>query len=178
MNAVTDLAEVDNGTHLAVVQTNGQIERWLWEDGVMQKDGNRLPPFFFSGLLRDNKVMLGNFAPPQRGEWFRYQSRAEFGWLIVAVLAENRYSTIHFRRGNFYDWREMSQDDLFATCVRTEAPEWVTQPYVDMAYRAHEERTARLAQEQQARNLRDARTNMTYARDYLTRAIELTERRT
>ena len=176
IGAVTDLNLVDDGTDLAVVMADGRVEKWTWTEGVMQKDHNRLPPFFFSGLITDQKIMLGNFAPPVVGEWFRYQTRSEWRWLVVEVLPENRFRTGHFRRDNFYDWREMSQDDLLATCIRDEAPEWVTPQYLDMTTRAAEENKARLAQEALARRVRDVRHNVRYARDYLNQAIESMDR--
>ena len=177
IGTVDRLDTVEEGAELAVVGADGRVQKWTWTEGVMQRDGNRLPPFFFSGLLNEGKVMLGNFAPPRQGEWFRYQSRSEWRWLVIEELENSRFRTGHYRRDAFYDWRDMSQDDLFATCIRCEAPDWATPQYLDMTIRAAEENKARLASDAQTRRNRDAKNYATYARDYLNQALEAMDRR-
>ena len=174
---LSTLDGLEDGSDVAVVLSGGTIEHWQWSDGLMQKDGNRLPEFFFSGLLRDNKVMLGNFTPPVRGEWFTRQV-SDWMYLVVTVNeGAGTYQCAYFRRGSFYDWREVSRADLLDTCTRGTTPEWASPQFLAMTYRCSEENAARLAAERQMRQTRDARTNVRYARDYLNNAIEQIERR-
>jgi hypothetical protein len=173
---VTTLEGLDDGQDLAVVLQGGNIERWQWRDGVMQKDGARLPPFFFSGLLRDGKVMPGNFTPPVRGEWFQ-RNESNLLYLVVKVESEKTFRCGYFRRGQFYDWRPVDLGELLDTCVRTERPDWASDQYLRMAYNCAEENAARISSEARNQRIGTARNNMTYARDYLNAAMELMERR-
>lgn len=177
IGVVDRLDTVEEGAELAVVGADGRVQKWTWTEGVMQRGDTRVPPFFFSGLLNEGKVMLGNFAPPRPGEWFRYQSRSEWRWLIVEELENNRFRTAHFRRHSFYDWRDMNQDDLFGTCIRCEGPEWANEQFIAMTTLASGENKARLASDAQTRRNRDARNYVSYARDYLNQAIESMDRR-
>lgn len=167
---------LDDGTDLAVLVGNGRIERWEWRDGVMSKDGTRLPPFFFTGLLADSKIMPGNFSPPVRGEWFASQGSRDWSYLVLSEKSERLYRCGYYRRGNFYDWRDVSAGDLLDACVRVDAPAWASEQYVDMTVRCSDEQQARITAEQRMRNIHNAQNNATYARDYLVRAIELMER--
>jgi len=173
---VTRLEDLEDGTDLAVVLSGGTIEHWQWADQVMQKDGNRLPPFFFSGLLTDGKVMLGDFSPPVLGEWFTRRA-SEWQYLVVQVKPENTFRCAYFRRESFYEWRNVSQADLLDHCIRSQTPEWATPQFLQMTYLASEENIARLAAESASRHTRDARNNLRYAREYLNNAIEQIDRR-
>jgi hypothetical protein len=175
--SLSNLEDLDDGTDLAVVLQGGTIERWQWRDGVMQKDGHRLPPFFFSGLLAEGKVMPGNFTPPMKGEWFQRRPQDTWLYLVVAVESEKVFRCGYFRRGQFYDWRAIGLDELLDNCLRIEAPEWANEQYLSMTYRCANETTARIEAENRIERSRTARNNMTYARDYLNQAIELMERR-
>jgi hypothetical protein len=174
-NVVTRLEDLEDGTDVAVVLQGGTIEHWQWADGVMQKDGNRLPEFFFSGLLTEGKVMLGDFSPPVRGEWFTRRA-SEWQYLVVEVKEENTFRCAYFRRESFYEWRDVTQGDLLDHCIRGQTPEWATRQFVDMTYRCSEENVARLAADRLTRQTRDARANIVYARDYLNVALEAMNR--
>jgi hypothetical protein len=174
---VTDLNLVEDGQDLAVVLQGGTIERWQWRDGVMQKDGHRLPPFFFTGLITEGKVMPGNFTPPVRGEWFQRMAADTTLYLVVKVETERTFRCGYFRRGAFYDWRTVDLAELLDTCVRRDRPEWASDQYLRLAINCSEENAARVAAEARHQRLGTARNNMTYARDYLNAALELMERR-
>lgn len=175
---ITTFDGLDDGTDLAVVVGGGRIERWEWRDGVMQKNGGvRLPPFFFSGLLADQKIMPGNFAPPVRGEWFAIEG-SQWSYLVLSEKSERLYRCAYFRREHFYDWREVGMGDLLDSCTRVDAPAWASEQYVAMAVLCSDTHQERIAAEQHSRSVRNARTNMTYARDYLVRALEQMERTT
>lgn len=178
MSASTPLATLDgveDGTDLAVMVGDGRIEHWQWTEGVMQKENHRLPPFFFTGLLKDGKVMPGNFSPPVKGEWFA-QPGSDWMWLVLKEKGDRIFRCAYFRRSNFYDWRDASQKDLIDNCMRVEAPAFATQEFVQMTDRASEENEARLKQEREYRQMRDARNNLRYARDYLDQALQVMSR--
>lgn len=172
---VTDLDEVEEGTELAVMVGDGKIERWEWRDGVMAKDDHVLPPFFFSGLLADGKVMPGNFSPPVKGEWFT-RPNSEWAYLVVKDKGDQMFRCGYFRRDNFYDWRDVSQRDLIDMCTRADAPEWSTPQFLRMADLCSNENESRTESDRKIRTIRDARSNVRYARDYLNAAIDTMDR--
>jgi len=172
---VSDLTQVEDGTDLAVLLVDGKIERWHWTDGVMVKDDHRLPPFFFSGLLKDQKIMPGNFSPPVKGEWFS-RPGSDWSYLVVKEKGERTFRCAYFRRGNFYDWRDVTQTDLIDACTRVETPEFCSEQFLRMTDLASEENEARAEIEKRTRNMRDARNNIRYARDYLNAAFEVMDR--
>lgn len=172
---ITTFEDLEDGTDLAVVLSGGKIERWEWRDGMMQKDGTRLPTFFFSGLLSESKIMPGNFSPPVRGEWFELQGNSNWRYLVLAEKSERLYRCAYFQRDRFYDWRDVGQGDLLDSCVRAEAPAWCSEQFVAMTILCADAQQGRRAAEQRYNNTRSARQNVTYARDYLVRAIEQME---
>jgi hypothetical protein len=175
--AITTFDGLEDGTDLAVVLSGGRIERWQWNNQAMQKeDGTRLPTFFFSGLLTERKIMPGNFSPPVRGEWFALTGSNTWFYLVIREKSDRLYRCGYFRRGEFYDWREVSQGDLLDSCVRVETPAWCSEQFVNMTARCSDMQEAQAAVEQRERNARAARQHVVYARDYLVRALEQMER--
>jgi hypothetical protein len=177
---ISTFDDLEDGTDLAVVLSGGKIERWEWRDGAMQKDGTRLPTFFFSGLLTEQKIMPGNFSPPVRGEWFALTGDNTHTWcyLVIRERSDRLYRCGYFRRGEFYDWREVSQGDLLDSCVRVEAPDWSSDQFMNMTARCSDAQEAQAEAEKRERNTRGARQSVAYARDYIARALEQMERTT
>lgn len=179
MNGVLDTLDgLVNGTDVAVVQVN-RVEHWQAVDGGLARHGSdkRVDPWFFAGLINNGAVMLGDFTPPEVGEWWvSVHERAVpsvSGCLVLAT--EGVKSTVAvFRRGHWYEWRvdrNLMDDGL----VRGETPAWVTPEYTRMTQMAHEEHKARIEMETKMRQFRDAQYNLTYARDYLNRAVQQIE---
>lgn len=68
--SIDTLDGIEDGTDLALVTTNG-VERWTRNGAyLLNRAGDSVPVWFFSGALAQGKVMLGNYAPPSVGEWF------------------------------------------------------------------------------------------------------------
>jgi hypothetical protein len=178
-NPLTTLDGVEDGTDLAVVM-EGRIEHWQFTDGAMVKDGHRLPPFFFSGLLSEQKIMPGDFTPPTQGDWFGLPSlwSSDGAYLVVREKGDRIFRCAYFRRDRFYEWRDVNQEELLSACTRAEGPDWGTQQFKQMTYQASEENEARVQMDRMLRATRDARSNIRYARDYLNQAITQMERET
>ena len=177
MNGVLDsLDGLENGTDVALV-VNNKVERWSVLDGGLARHGTtrRVDPWFFAGLLNAGAVVLGDFTPPQVGEWWTATAHAGTvtGHLVLAMEG-NKASTAFYRRGNWAEWttRTLVEDGW----VRGEAPDWVTPQYVTMTSLAWATNTRLTANEAQMQAFRDARYNLTYARDYLQRAWDQLER--
>ena len=172
--ALASLDGLDDGTDIAVVVSN-QVQRWQVLDGGLVRigDSKRVDPWFFTGYLNEGAVMLGDFSPPQVGEWWA-AGGSTYGFLVIAT--EIPLSTVAmFRRGSFYEWREQ-RNLLDEGYVRAEPPAWLTPEYLAMATLAYHNQAKYLDAHRKARAARDTQYNLTYARDYLNRAIEQIER--
>ena len=177
---LTTWDDLADGTDLAVLVGGEKIERWQWHNMRLRKpDGTSLPPFFFSGLLHEGKILPGDFSPPVKGEWFTSQTSSDWSYLVLSDADDNKhYRCAYFRRERFYDWRKVSQGDLLDGCVRGRSPAWAGEQYVDMAVRCVEAIKAQAEAEERVRSSRTARINVAHARDYLVRALEQMERTT
>ena len=66
MTALTTLEGQPLGTDVAIV-TNGKVQHWTVAEGGLVRDGQRLDPWFLTGLLAQGMVVSGEFAPPELG---------------------------------------------------------------------------------------------------------------
>lgn len=181
--AVSTFEGLDENTDLAISwpDTN-RTERWVWRDGQMFKHGERrgVDPFFFTGLLAQNRIVPGDFAPPQVGEWFGYRNgRREHYRFYVARVEGQKIDLIYFTRGEYAGWTVSEMDRIFDEYERPEQPPTITPDMFRSVVSQSAEQKVSLEREQNRnRNMNDARQSMRYARDYINQAIEYAERRT
>lgn len=165
--ALTTLDGLADGTDIAL-QRGGVTERWKFQDNkLVNKDGDNLDPFFFEGYLAEGRLYLGNFLPPEAGEWFG--SAGVDRWMLLALNTEGAKTwCAQFQRGHFYQWIEYT--DMVTTFQRIAAPEWSSEQFVNMTARAWSSHREVSAQEERNRKQRLAQESVTYAIDYLNRA--------
>jgi hypothetical protein len=107
------------GTDLAIVN-NGKVQHWtVAEGGGLVRDGQRLDPWFLTGLLEQGMVVTGQFAPPEPGEWFAV---GRYRYLVLE--RDQRMSQIaEFRIEPFRFFRFDKVSDLQDTASRCPEPE-------------------------------------------------------
>lgn len=168
--ALTTLDGLENGTELAF-QSRNRMERWTFQDQqLVNKEGIRIDPFFFMGYLAEGKLFLGDFAPPEPGEWFAPAGDSDRWNLLALQTTGTKTWCAQFSRGQFYQWAE--HDDMSVTFRRITAPEWSGLQFLNMTTRAwtmYRQVEDMAKRDRQARN---ARESVSYAIDYLNRARE------
>lgn len=160
--SITTLEGLANGTDLAV-QSGGQVFRWTYQDEVMvNQAGNRVDPWFFSGYLREGHVSLGDFRPPELGEWFTTDTRT---FLVVSVSRDhpNDPVTARFMGSTFS--RFLMMDRIVENARRCESPAWANDTLVQMTIKAWKA-------EEEVTSVRQRLTHMRRARDYLGYAMD------
>jgi len=176
VNGVLDsLDGLENGTDVAVMQ-NSRVERWQVVDGGLARHGSdkRVDPWFFAGLINEGAVMLGDFTPPQVGEWWIAPGEGTVTGHLVLAMEGTKASTAFYRRGQWAQWcdRNLMEDGW----VRGEPPPWAGPQYLTMTTLAWTSHTRLVEHRAKAEAISNVRYNLTYARDYLSRAWDQLER--
>lgn len=166
MSPLTTLDGIEEGHDIAIL-TGGLIQRWqVTANGGLIRNGHTLEQFFLTGLLAAERVVDGDFSPPQPGEWFTWRSRV----LLVVELDGARVRVAQFRNGNFNQWSEVS--DLVERGSRIPAPEWAGTEgaFYRMCLMAWTSEKASERTREQARKANQARDYIRYVIDYATTA--------
>lgn len=174
MSALTTLEGLADGTDVAV-QMGSNFERWQVSGDGLIRDGVHVSGFFFTGYLRQGRVYLRDFTPPQVGEWFG-PSTGETRWSYLTVLADGETTTFaQFRDDTFYQWHRIGSSESVARYSRKPVPDWAGpgRALREMTMMAHNMHTNLERMERTARRQRDAARNVRVASDYLHRAQEL-----
>jgi len=173
---ITTLDGLADGTDLAVHPPGNPTSRLRYIDGqVINPAGRVVDPWFLVGHLRDGHISIGDFRPPERGEWWTYGTVSNREYLVVD-LREQSVEFAMFRNQRFYDWQTAANNGaLFDTFNRTTRPDWASDLTVDLVNRLWAERSARRRLETQTANLRSAQQHLRYAIDYATSARNLLE---
>lgn len=170
MSTLTTLDGIEDGTDIAVINPHG-VSKWVLDGGMMTRpDGARLDRWFFSGALREGKVMLGDFSPPVVGDWF---TRDEIRMHLV-VQVDPDQTTAHcarFIEDRFQQFTTLP--DVVDTHRRTEPPAWVTPQLVTMTAMAHALHLENVTNKAQVSQLQSIKNNISYAHSYLDRAMEM-----
>jgi hypothetical protein len=118
MTALSTLEGQPLGADLAIV-SGGKVQHWtVAEGGGLVRDGQRLDPWFLTGLLAQGMVVSGQFAPPEPGEWFAV---GRYRYLVLD--RDQRMSQIAvFRMEPFRFYRFDKTSDLQDTASRCPEP--------------------------------------------------------
>jgi hypothetical protein len=123
MSALETLDGLANGTDIGI-QTGGRgVDRWRVADGGLEKDGVRLDPWLFSGYLKENRVYLADFSPPQVGEWFTSEGLNRWMYLVME-MEDTTAHCAQFRNEEFFQFQD--RGDLVERWHRCPAPDWGT----------------------------------------------------
>lgn len=175
---VTSFDELPGGQQLALVGTGDDVTQWTWDgDAMVNAAGTKLDPWFFSGALTAGRVRLADFSPPRINEWFSPGGERDRHYLVVDVSGKylDHPMVGRFTRGRFDDFRQ--SPNIVARHSRCPAPEWANDAVVDLAIRAYALSVDQLKLSRQVQNVRASRDYLTWAQDYLGRAITRMEER-
>lgn len=169
---ITTFEDLEAGQDLAL-STNSTVSKWTWDgERMVNTDGHRVEPFFFSGALAQGRLVLANFAPPQVGEWFHRPTRANRLYLVVDITGEERIHSpmvATFVSGEFVGFTSMP--NIVDQYERTEAPEWNNAAIRSLAVSAYGYHRRLEELQRQIGNIRTTRDYLRYTRDYLNSAI-------
>ena len=169
MNALATLEGLENGTDIGIQTSGNVVQKWKVRDGGLEKDGVRLDEWMFGGYLRENRVYLADFSPPQAGEWFT--SSDTRSWLyLVLEMEDGAAHCAQFRHGAFYQFQD--RHDLVDRFQRVEAPEWGIPIVRDLCTRLWVKHREAIRTREMRDNIYGVAENLRYITSYAQRATE------
>jgi hypothetical protein len=173
---VTSLDDLVDGQHVAIT-TNNVTSRWTYIEGsLVNHEGRRVDPWFFSGAIEKGRLVHADFSPPQVREWFHVEHREGYHYLVVDTEGDDKRDNPFCARFAGDQFSRFTQEfSIIDTHKRCPAPEWANSTVVSLAVSAYATFVEKERMSSQIRRINDAKTYISYTQTYLSNALQSLE---